>query len=199
MGHREGVKTLFRVAEHAFYEGVQYFSAYAFSTENRFRPQDEVDSLIDLIRKNFAESFSQFISKGIKVVAIGDMSFFPKDVVNIISEVQEKSKNGTKGTFIVALNYGGRSEILQAVNLLRSNDKVITEEDFENALYTKGIPAPDVLIRTGGEKRLSNFMLYQLAYTELFFSETLWPDFTTQEMDDIFKQYVMRNRRYGKV
>lgn len=199
MGHRAGVKTLLKIAKHAFTRGVKFVTVYAFSTENKFRPKEEVDALIGLIRKNFATTFHKLVENGIAVKVLGDASYFPSDVITLFDEIEKKSASGKNGTLNVALNYGGRAEIVHAFNALKKEDKIITEEDISSALFTGGQPDPDLLIRTGGEKRLSNFLLYQCAYTEFFFTDTLWPDFSAKEFDLILQEYSNRNRRYGKV
>ena len=198
-GHREGVKTLIRLVTHAFDTGFKYVTVYAFSTENRLRPKEEVDGLIDLIRKNFATTFRRFIDRGIKIRILGDRNFFPSDVAQILSDAESDSKDGKNGTFNVALNYGGRAEIVRAVNESVKRGEEVSEESIGKLLYTYGQPDPDMLIRTGGEKRLSNFLLYQTAYTELFFTDTLWPDFSDEEFDSVVDEFRHRNRRYGKV
>ncbi len=198
-GHREGVKTLIRLVTHAFDTGFKYVTVYAFSTENRLRPKEEVDGLIDLIRKNFATTFRRFIDRGIKIRILGDRKFFPSDVAQILSDAESDSKDGKNGTFNVALNYGGRAEIVRAVNEAVKRGEEVSEESIGKLLYTYGQPDPDMLIRTGGEKRLSNFLLYQTAYTELFFTDTLWPDFSDEEFDSVVDEFRHRNRRYGKV
>lgn len=198
-GHREGVKTLIRLVTHAFDTGFKYVTVYAFSTENRLRPKEEVDGLIDLIRKNFATTFRLFIDRGIKIRILGDRKFFPSDVAQILSDAESDSKDGKNGTFNVALNYGGRAEIVRAVNEAVKRGEEVSEESIGKLLYTYGQPDPDMLIRTGGEKRLSNFLLYQTAYTELFFTDTLWPDFSDEEFDSVVDEFRHRNRRYGKV
>lgn len=198
-GHKEGVKTLLSIARHAFEKGVRYFTVYAFSTENKYRPADEVDALVDLIREHFSRSFNDFVKSGIRVNVLGDRQFFPDDVIAILDKIESDSKNGDKGTFNVALNYGARAELVRAVSLLVQSNEQISEENISRYLYTANQPDPDVIIRTGGEKRLSNFLLYQSAYTELFFSDTLWPDFTKKEFDEILLEFRNRNRRYGKV
>lgn len=198
-GHREGVKTLIRLVTHAFDTGFKYVTVYAFSTENRLRPKEEVDGLIDLIRKNFATTFRRFIDRGIKIRILGDRNFFPSDVAQILSDAESDSKDGKNGTFNVALNYGGRAEIVRAVNEAVKRGEEVSEESIGKLLYTYGQPDPDMLIRTGGEKRLSNFLLYQTAYTELFFTDTLWPDFSDEEFDSVVDEFRHRNRRYGKV
>lgn len=199
LGHREGVKTLIRVVTHAFDVGVKYVTVYAFSTENRFRPKDEVDGLVDLIRKNFETTFRRFIERGVKIRILGDRTFFPEDVVEILNKAEADSANGQNGTFAIALNYGGRAEIVKAVNDAIAIGETVTEESFGKLLYTADQPEPDMLIRTGGEKRLSNFLLYQAAYSELFFTDTLWPDFSDEEFDELLEEFAGRNRRYGKV
>lgn len=200
MGHKEGVRTLMRIVKHAFARRVEYVTVYAFSTENKSRPKDEIDGLIDLIRKNFSTSFRELVENGIKVVVLGDRSFFPDDVVEIFSQIEQESSNGTNGTFCVALNYGARDEIVRAVNdIVVNGRKSVDEKTVSEFLYTKGIPDPDLIARTGGEKRLSNFLLYQAAYAELYFTDTLWPDFDEAEFDEMIADFATRNRRYGKV
>lgn len=199
LGHREGVKTLIRVVTHAFDRGVKFVTVYAFSTENRFRPKDEVDGLVDLIRKNFATTFRRFIERGIRIRILGDRGYFPADVVEILDKAEADSEPCGNGTFSIALNYGGRAEIVKAVNDAISSGETVTEDNFSKFLYTSDQPDPDMLIRTGGEKRLSNFLLYQAAYSELFFTDTLWPDFSDEEFDDLLDEFAGRNRRYGKV
>lgn len=198
-GHKEGVKTLLSIARHAFERGVRYFTVYAFSTENKFRPADEVNALVDLIREHFSRSFNDFVKSGIRVNVLGDRQFFPDDVIAILDKIENESKEGDKGTFNIALNYGARAEIARAINLLVQSGEEVTEQSISRYLYTADQPDPDIIIRTGGEKRLSNFLLYQSAYTELFFSDTLWPDFSKNEFDEILVKFHDRNRRYGKV
>lgn len=198
-GHKEGVKTLLSIARHAFEIGVRYFTVYAFSTENKFRPADEVNALVDLIREHFSRSFNDFVKSGIRVNVLGDRQFFPDDVIAILDKIENDSKEGDKGTFNIALNYGARAEIARAINLLVQSGEEVTEQSISRYLYTADQPDPDIIIRTGGEKRLSNFLLYQSAYTELFFSDTLWPDFSKNEFDEILVKFHDRNRRYGKV
>lgn len=198
-GHRAGVKTLMRIAKHAFSAGIAYVTIYAFSTENKYRPKEEVDALIDLIRKNFATVFAELIDKGVRLCVLGERSFFPQDVVEILDSVEKDSAGGQNGVLNVALNYGGRSEIVRAASMLAGSGEDFTEENFKKYLYTAGQPDPDMIIRTGGEKRLSNYLLFQAAYSELFFTDTLWPDFSEKEFDALVKEYCLRPRRYGKV
>ncbi len=198
-GHKAGVKTLRAIVDHAFSVGVKYFTVYAFSTENKHRPKDEVEGLIDLIREHFVTSFAELVQKGVVIKVLGDRSYFPADVVEILNNIERDSSNGKGGVFCIALNYGGRAEIVRAVNSAIASGTSVTEEQFSSLLYTDSVPDPDIIIRTGGEKRLSNFLLYQAAYSELFFTDTLWPDFTSEEFDNIIVEFSKRNRRYGKV
>lgn len=198
-GHRVGVDVLLDIAKYAFRKGIKYVTVYAFSTENKKRPLDEVSGLMSLMRQHFKSTFKEFKELGIKLVTIGDKSYFPNDINQGISELEEESESLKGGVFCLALNYGGRDEIINAVNKAAKSKKKVTEETFKEFLYTKNIPDPDLIIRTGGEMRLSNFLLYQSAYSELFFTNTLWPDFERQEFDKILDDYALRNRRFGGV
>ena len=198
-GHEAGVKTLMSVLEDCFDLGVKYVSVYAFSTENWNRPQEEVDALIGLFRTYFTKQFTKIIKKGIKVNVWGDKSRFPSDVVKSITDIENTVIDDPKGTFNIALNYGGRKEIVDAVNKLVKEGKEVTESEFSSLLYSAGVPDPDLIVRTGGEVRLSNFLLYQCAYSEMYFTKTLWPDFDKKELIEIFTEYSSRDRRFGKV
>lgn len=199
VGHRAGVKTMLSIVRHAFETGIEYVTVYAFSTENRFRPKDEVDSLMALIRRNFATTFRELVDGGIRVIILGERSYFPADIEELIGKLERDSAAGTKGTLMVALNYGSRDELVRAVNAAVKGGITVDEEKLSGLLYTAGAPDPDLIIRTGGEKRLSNFLLYQAAYSELFFTDTLWPDFSPAEFDGIIEEFAHRTRRFGKV
>lgn len=198
-GHREGVKVIKKIADAVYSFGIFNMSIYAFSTENWNRPQDEIDAIFDLLRNNLKSMLSGIIKKQIKVIFMGDISYFPEDVRIIIQDVMSSSKDGSKGILNIGLNYGSRAEIISAVNLAVSNGQNVDEKTFADLLYTKGLPDLDLLVRTSGEMRLSNFMLYQAAYAELFFTETLWPDFNKDELYQILQAYAKRNRRFGKI
>lgn len=197
-GHREGVKTLDSTAKYAFDLGIDVVTVYAFSTENRFRPQSEVDELIKLIRQYFKKQFRSYIARGIRIRCLGDKSYFPEDVVNIIETLENDSCDLKNGTLQIALNYGGRDEIVRAAAACAKLGEV-TAAGIEANLYTAGVPDPDLIVRTGGEMRLSNFMLYQAAYAELFFTDTLWPDFSKTEFDKILSKFATRTRKFGKI
>lgn len=192
-GHREGINAMTSIAIACKGLGIPYVSFYAFSTENKNRPKQEVDGLIGLMRDKFDELRDDFNDNDIKLCVMGDISYFGKSLEKKINDAVEKTKNNKSIVVNVALNYGGRDELSRAATLSAQRNAPIS--DF---LYTSGQPDPDILIRTGGEKRLSNFMLYQLAYTELFFVDTLWPDFSEKELNAIVQEYYYRDRRFGK-
>ncbi|MCL2370110.1 MAG: polyprenyl diphosphate synthase [Firmicutes bacterium] len=198
-GHREGAKATKRIVEHCFKCGVKCVSVYAFSTENWSRPKEEIEALF-LIVKNYVKNILKGIDKNnYKVTFMGDTSKFPPELVDIIEEVKKRSANKTGGIFNLGLNYGSRDEIVRAVNLAVKNGKEQTIDSFDKLMYTGEHPPLDLIIRTSGEQRLSNFMLWQVAYAELFFTDTFWPDFETNELDSIFDNFSNRDRRYGGV
>lgn len=200
IGHREGVKAVERTIKACIKYGVKYCTFFAFSTENWKRSKEEIDGIFNLLRKYIAKEDNLFVKNQIKLNSIGVLSPFPTD----LQKALEKTKNDTKGfdklTVTFALNYGGRDDIVRAVNSLIKEGKVeITENDLLNALDTKEIPEPDFVIRTSGENRISNFMLYQMAYSELYFPEVLWPDFDEKHFLEAIKVYEKRDRRYGGI
>lgn len=197
-GHRAGVKNITPVVSCALEYGVRCVTLYAFSTENKGRPEDEVKSLIDLIRKQLKPMTRELIERGARVMFSGDRTYFPADVCEIMSEVENENTNSDAQIVNIALNYSGRSEIVRACAIAAERGQ-ITEEGIESALYTAAMPELDMIIRTGGEKRLSNFLLYQAAYSELFFTDTLWPDFDPKELTVMLEEFGRRTRRYGKV
>lgn len=198
-GHRAGVAALKKLAAEVFALGIPYMTVYAFSTENRARPKEEVDGLIELIRTGVEDLTAEVIEKGVRVRFPGDASFFPADVAGILRRVEEKSRGGKNGTLSIALNYGGRDEIVRAARRLSDAGGPFDAEHFAGCLDTAGVPDPDMIVRTGGEKRLSNFLLWQAAYAELFFVGTLWPDFGRRELYKVLKEYAGRERRFGRV
>lgn len=198
-GHKTGVETMRKIAIDVFDAGIPYMSVYAFSTENKARPADEVEGLFDLIRTRLEAPLADVIERGVKVVFMGDLSYFPTDIRDILDRVQQKSASGARGTLNIGLNYGARDEIARAAALAAQAGETVAPQTFAKYLYTAQLPDPDLIVRTGGEKRLSNFMLYQAAYSELFFTDTLWPDFGKEELYAILRDYAKRNRRYGKV
>lgn len=198
-GHREGVKAMRKIVDACFSLDIPYVSLYAFSTENKNRSEEEVRSLFSLIEEYFTKFMGEMLEKGIRITVMGDVSYFPESLRNTISDAIEKSRECTHGTLNIALNYGSRDEILRAVNAAVEAGKKVSAEEFARLLYTADIPDPDLIVRTGGESRLSNFMLYQSAYSEFFFSKVLWPDFNKKHLYEILNDYALRERRFGKV
>lgn len=197
-GHKAGVKTMKNIAEIAFDTGIKYLSFYAFSTENWNRPTSEVDGLITLIKDNIVDIAEKMKDKNIRLSFMGDTSAFA-GTEDFITRALILTKDCTGGVINIGLNYGGRAEIVSAVNKAVAKGEAVNEVTFSKLLYTACLPDPDLIIRTGGEKRLSNFMLYQAAYSELYFSDTLWPDFGEKEFKKIIEDYGHRNRRFGTI
>ncbi|KAB1437672.1 isoprenyl transferase [Candidatus Galacturonibacter soehngenii] len=205
-GHTQGAKTVERICEDAYKLGVKYLTVYAFSTENWNRPQNEVDALMTLLR-NYMKTCTRTATKNnMKVKVIGDKSKLDVDLQKSIANLEESSKNNTGLNFQVAINYGSRNEIVRAVKKIiidkdenKLNIDDIDEKILDSYLDTKDIPDPDLLIRTSGELRLSNFLLWQLAYAEFYVTDVLWPDFTKDELVKAIEQYNNRDRRFGGV
>lgn len=196
-GHRAGAKNVVPVVGYAFDCGAKIVTLYVFSTENTGRTEEEVNSLIDLIRDQAWPMAEKLFECGARVRYSGDRSYFPQDVQDIMNEVESHPAADDAPIVNMAVNYSGRAEIVRACTLAAKSGE-ITQESIERNLYTAGLPDPDMIIRTGGEKRLSNFLLYQAAYSELFFTDTLWPDFGANELGSMFEQYSHRTRRFGK-
>lgn len=205
-GHVAGSKTVEQICEDAWNLGIRYLTVYAFSTENWKRPQDEVNALMKLLRQYLKDCIKRSTKNNMCVRVLGDISPLDEDLKASIVELEEVSKNNTGLHFQVALNYGSRDEMLRAVRRMaedvsegRMTLEEINEEHFSDCLDTKGIPDPDLLIRTSGEERLSNFLLWQLAYTEFYFTDVLWPDFNKKELQKAIEYYNKRDRRFGGV
>lgn len=199
-GHRAGAKTVKLITETSVKLGIKCLSLFAFSTENWQRPKDEIKNLFKLLRNYIKKEENNLLKNNIKVVISGDISKLDEVTRNMLKKLEEKLKNNTGLILNLCINYSGRSEIINAVNkILNSGIKKIDEEKFEKFLYTKDLPELDFLIRTSGELRISNFMLWQLAYTELYFTKTLWPDFTPKEFVLAIKDFQNRERRFGRI
>jgi undecaprenyl diphosphate synthase len=198
-GHEAGYKTLKTTAKYILDSGVKVLSVFAFSTENFNRPKEEVDFLMNLFIKGFKKDSAFFNKENIKVVFSGRKEPLKKDVIKTMEYLSESTKNNTKGILNICLNYGGRSEIVDAVNhIIKDNLKEVDEEVINNYLYNK-LPDIDLLIRTSGEVRISNFMLWQLSYAELYFPKCYFPDFNQEEFDKALLEYTKRDRRFGSV
>ncbi|MBQ9887309.1 MAG: isoprenyl transferase [Lachnospiraceae bacterium] len=205
-GHIEGCKALEQILEDAARMGVGYFSVYAFSTENWKRSEDEVTALMNLFRYYGKKLLKVATANNIRVLMIGDKSRFAKDIIESIERLIDSTKDNTGMTFIMAANYGSRDEIVRGTKKLLEDYKAgkfeideLSEDMISSYLDTAGIPDPDLLIRTSGEQRLSNFLLWQLAYSEFYFPEVLWPDFNKDELIKAIQQYNKRDRRFGGV
>ena len=203
-GHKAGADTLEKISRHADKLGIKHFTVYAFSTENWKRSEEEVSGLMDLLRKYLDDHIKRAKRDNIRVDVIGDVTRLDKDIQEKIETLKEISKDKT-GLFLhIALNYGGRDEILRAVRKMAEDIKEgkkeisdIDEKFFSSYLDTKDIPDPELLIRTSGEERISNFLLWQIAYSEMNFSEKLWPDYTEKDFDEAIYNYQHRERRFG--
>lgn len=198
MGHRAGVKSLEKVLESAFGMGVSIVTVFAFSTENWNRSKEEVDGLFDILRNYFHSHPGEYAERGIRVKFLGDLSRLPADLIEACGVIADKTADCDKFQLNIALNYGGRDELLRAARLAAENGEELTEESFKKFLYTGDIPDPDLVVRTSGEMRVSNFLLYQTAYSELYFTDTLWPDFGERELKAAIEDYRKRSRRFGR-
>ena len=199
-GHLKGIKSVETVIKSSIKNKISYLTLYTFSTENWKRPENEINFLFDLIRKSLKKNIKKIIKQGIKINVIGSNKGLPADIKRMVKYIERKTIENKTITLNLALNYGSKEEIINALkNLVRKKNKEINIRNFEEELYTKNIPDPEVLIRTGGTKRLSNFLLWQLAYTEIFFINKLWPDFNENDFNDIVKKFYKIKRNFGKI
>ncbi len=199
-GHKAGMNRMIGLTEHAQERGVRYMTVYVLSTENLAgRPKDEIDGIFKLLREYFLSNVKKLYSKNARVKVIGDLSALPEDIVRLLEDGEKNSPEDAGFTLIFAINYGGRREIVSAVNRAVEGGKKLDESGFASLLYTAGIPDPDFIIRTGGEMRTSNFLTYQAAYAELYFTDVLFPDFSDGEFDKALKSFAARERRFGKI
>lgn len=206
MGHKAGAETLKKIVEECRKLKIKHLTVYAFSSENWNRPQDEIDAIMNLLREYIQQYINEVDKNDVKIDIIGDKTRLAEDIQQKIEILYNKSKNKTGLNLHIALNYGGRDEIVRAVkiigkDLLNKNIKLddINENIFEKYLDTKNIPSPDLMIRTSGEQRLSNFLLWQLAYSEFYFCNVLWPDFNVNELHKALESYKNRDRRFGGI
>ena len=199
-GHLKGIKTVETVIKSSLIKKIPYLTLYTFSTENWKRPETEINFLFDLIRKSLKKKINKIIKQGIRVNIIGKKKELPHDIKKIIKLIEKKTIKNKKITLNLALNYGSKEEIINAFSNLVSKKKgKININNFEQELYTHNIPDPEILIRTGGAKRLSNFLLWQLAYTEIFFIDKLWPDFNENDFNKIINRFYNIKRKFGNI
>lgn len=199
-GHKNGAENVVDICLYAKERGVKYMTLYAFSTENWKRPLDEVNYLMKLVIKFIESKLDILMEENCKLNFIGDLEKLPASTKEICIRAMEDTKDNDEITLNIALNYGGRDELVHAFKVMMDDGiskEDITEEMISSYLYTKGQPDPDLLIRPGGELRLSNFLIYQLAYAEFYFTDTLWPDFDRKAFDEALEEFSRRNRRYG--
>jgi undecaprenyl diphosphate synthase len=204
LGHKEGAKTLEKIVRYANKIGIEYITVYAFSTENWKRTEEEVSAIMSLMQSYLDDYAKRADSENIKVQFIGDREALSDKMKNSMDKCIERTKDNTGTTFNIALNYGGRLEIVEAVKSIARDVKYnkiavedINEEEISNRLYTKGQPDPDLLIRTSGEIRLSNFLPWQLVYSEFLFVDKNWPDFNEEDLDNAIVEYQKRTRKFG--
>ena len=205
-GHAAGAEVFKKMVLYCNRIGIQYLTIYAFSTENWKRPQNEILTLISLFKKYLKDALTNFLSENIKVRFLGDTSVFDPQLKELIDDIKKTSAGKTGMVLNVALNYGGRAEIVRAAELLAEDVKAgriqpedINEKMFTSKLYTTGQPDPDLIIRPSGERRISNFLLWQSAYAEYLVMDILWPDFTTKDLDRALDDYATRSRRFGGI
>lgn len=204
-GHKKGAENVVKITRAMKESGVKYLTLYAFSTENWQRSKDEVDALMQLLNEYLDKELKEIMDNNVRIVFIGERYMLSDSIQAKMAFLEKESEKNTDLTLCIALSYGSRQEILSAVKKIAAKVKEgrmdisqITQDTFSEELYTKEIPDPDVLIRTSGEQRISNYLLWQSAYTELFFTNTLWPDFGKDELWDIINKFNQRERRYGK-
>jgi undecaprenyl diphosphate synthase len=195
-GHKKGFDKVSEIGDYCLEKGVKILTLYCFSTENWKRSKAEVGYLMRLLAKAFSrEQVKKLNDGGVKMQALGQKERLPKFLQKKIERAEELTKNNKKGILNLAISYGGRAEIIQAVRKIKGE---ITEKKLNDNLWTKGLPDPDLIIRTGGEQRLSNFLTWQSAYAELYFTDKYWPEFTKKDLDEAFEEYSKRSRRFGK-
>ena len=200
MGHKAGCENLKRIIQHIYDLGIKYATFFTFSTENWKRPQEEIDGIFNIVRDYLDEDGEQFLEKGAKVIVSGDYTKLPKDLVDSIERIVNKTQNCDKFTLNLAINYGGRDEILRGVNkAIKEGKELSSPKEFSDLLYSANLPDPDFIIRTSGEMRVSNFMLWQMAYSEFYFTKTYWPSFSEKDLQKALIDFQRRKRRYGNI
>ena len=198
-GHEAGALSVKKVVERCGELGVQYLTLYSFSTENWGRPQEEIDALMGLLVQKLSTEVPELIEKGVSLRHLGRCDRFAPEVLQALDEAIKATASGTRLTLYLALDYSGRSELLQAIGRLVQDGVEATSENLEQRLFTRGVPDPDLLIRTAGEMRISNFLLWQIAYSEIYISEQCWPDFDSESLDVAIAEYASRKRTFGKI
>ena len=196
-GHKKGIETVEKIINAAINKKIKFLTLYVFSTENWRRPRKEINYLFKLLSNYIDNEIKNLISKNIKIKVIGNISPFPNILKNKIKKTENQTKNNTKIQVNMALNYGSRQEIIEAFKRIKNKKLPVNENNITKFLYTKNIPDPDILIRTGNTNRISNFLLWQLIYTEIFFVKKMWPDFTKKDFFMIINKFNKINRNFG--
>ena len=199
LGHKAGLNTVENIIKHTIKNKIKFLTLYAFSTENWKRPQKEISFLFNLLQNFLKKKTNKLNKNGIKLKIIGDKKNFSNKLKKALINSEKITKNNKKLQINLALNYGAKNEILNAINLIKKKKISITENNINKNLYTNDSPNPDILIRTGNTKRLSNFLLWQIAYTEIFFEKKLWPEFSTQDYNRILVQFKHLKRNFGNI
>jgi len=199
LGHKAGLKTVESIIKETIKFKIQYLTLYTFSTENWKRPNNEIIFLFNLLENFLTDKIHHLIKNGIKLNVIGEKKAIPKKLNKLLRESEKKTNNNNKLYINLALNYGSKAEIINSIKKIKKAKKKITEKNIENNLYTKNMPNPDLLIRTGNTNRLSNFLLWQLAYTEIFFEKKLWPEFNRNDYKKILNNFKKLKRNFGNI
>ena len=199
LGHKSGLKTVEKIIKFSIKNRIKYLTLYAFSTENWKRPKLEIKFLLSLLEFFLNEKIEDFYKSGIKLKIIGDLKKFPKKIQVKLKSAQKNTNKNKKLELILALNYGSKNELINAIKLIISNKMKIDESSVDKHLYTRGIPNPDILIRTGNTNRLSNFLLWQLSYSEIFFVKKMWPDFNEKDYKKILNKFKKIKRNFGNI
>ncbi len=206
-GHKQGAEAARRVVKNAAEMGIEFVTLFGFSSENWSRPESEIKELMSLLRYYLRSETAELHKSGARLRVIGNRAELDDDIIQLIENAEDLTKDNDKITLVIALNYGGRHDILQAAQRLaekavtegRTPDMKVIEKEFPGFLMTAGIPEPDLLIRTSGEQRISNFLLWQCAYSELVFTDTLWPDFDREDLEQAVQDFARRERRFGAI
>ena len=198
-GHSKGIEVVENIISQAILKKIKYLTLYTFSTENWKRPINEINFLMDLLENYLTKEIDKLIKNKIKIKIIGNINKFPKSLKNKLNGAEKLTKHNKKIQINIALNYGSKEEIIKSIKKINIYSKIINEKNINDNLYTKGIPDPEILIRTGNTNRLSNFLLWQLSYTEIFFVKKLWPDFTKRDFNKIILKFLKVKRNFGGI
>ena len=199
LGHKEGLKTVEKIIKVTIKKKIKFLTLYAFSTENWKRPKKEIKFLFGLLENYLVKKTKDLNSNGVKFKSIGSEKLFSKKLLKILKNSQNVTKKNKKLQLNLALNYGSKNELINAVNTIKKKKKPLTQSNIDKNLYTKGIPEPDLLIRTGNTQRLSNFLLWQIAYSEIYFVKKLWPDFNEKDYNNILLKFQKTKRNFGNI